>query len=65
MRDYVVMRLLEWKFSFQLVPIMLGLNKYEQSYNHLKLLQSGPIEIEKWLIIYYLWENILDDQTVY
>ena len=48
------MTLVEEEISFQMIPNMLGSDKYEQSYKHLNILQSGPIEIEKWLIIYYL-----------
>ena len=44
-----------------MMPNMLGLDKYYQSYKHLKILQSGPIEIEKmanYLIFIDIWEHI-------
>ena len=46
--------LVEQNITFQMTSNVLGSDEYQQSYKHLNILQSGPMEIEKLLIIYYV-----------
>ena len=51
--------LVEQKISFQMIPSMLRSDEYQRSYTYLNIQDSGPIEIGKWLIIYYLHKTLM------